>query len=113
MPSSSTAQQTSRHFATSSRVHPSYLPYLQAPKPPKVAKWIPPAVAIAGIAYPHEGYGVTKFQQSRSLRSAAQKADEADRKRRNDLMADAYGDRGSLEALEEACRVYESQQQRR
>lgn len=49
MPSSSTAQQTSRHFATSSRVHPSYLPYLQAPKPPKVAKWIPPAVAIAGI----------------------------------------------------------------
>jgi hypothetical protein len=38
---------------------------------------------------------------------------EAERRRRDAAMADAYGDRGSLEELERAMAVYEAQQGQR
>ena len=107
-----TKQQSSRRFATSSRVFPPYLPYLQAPKAPKAAKLIPPAIALAGI-----GYGVSLYRQSQTSEKTSGRPSggaeaEAERRRRNEELMSAYGDRDSLESLEEAVRVYESQQRR-
>jgi hypothetical protein len=54
------------------------------------------------------GYAAASYREARQ--AAAQQADdEADRRRREALMADAYGDRGSLEELERAMAVYEAQ----
>ncbi|EJT82146.1 hypothetical protein GGTG_02120 [Gaeumannomyces tritici R3-111a-1] len=107
-----TKQQSTRQFATSSRVFPPYLPYLQAPKTPRAAKLIPSAVALAGI-----GYGVSMYRQSQAAKQAPGRRpsgaeDEAERRRRTEELMTAYGDRDSLESLEEAIRVYESQQRR-
>ncbi|KAL8370020.1 hypothetical protein RB595_000399 [Gaeumannomyces hyphopodioides] len=106
-----TKQQSTRQFATSSRVFPPYLPYLQAPKTPRAAKLIPSAVALAGI-----GYGVSMYRQSQAAKGPGRRPsgteDEAERRRRNEELMSAYGDRDSLESLEEAIRVYESQQRR-
>ena len=43
-------------------------------------------------------------------RVAAMEQAELERRRRANMLADAYGDRGSLEELERAVRAYEAQQ---
>ncbi|OIW31714.1 hypothetical protein CONLIGDRAFT_641499 [Coniochaeta ligniaria NRRL 30616] len=99
----------SKHFSTSARVHPSYLPYMHTSKAAKGAKWIPPAVALAAA-----GYGVSAYRQAQMERhlAAAEQDAAAERRRRQAaaVLDDAYGDRSSLEGLERAMRVYEAQQ---
>ncbi|KAK3378858.1 hypothetical protein B0T24DRAFT_674695 [Lasiosphaeria ovina] len=97
-----------RLLSTSARVHPSYLPYLHNASRGQGMKWIPPIVALVGV-----GYGVTAYRDAQvdkhlAMSVAAEQA-EAERRRRESLLADAYGDRSSLEGLEQAMKVYEAQ----
>ncbi|KAM7195797.1 hypothetical protein V8F20_007367 [Naviculisporaceae sp. PSN 640] len=117
-------QQFKRPLTTHARVHPSYLPYLSnASTRGKGAKFLPPLLAAVAL-----GYGVTAYREAQIERhlssrpsvtaysSAAlptEKETEAEfEKRRKNFnqLADAYGDRSSLEELEHAMRVYEAQQ---
>ncbi|KLU87248.1 hypothetical protein MAPG_06249 [Magnaporthiopsis poae ATCC 64411] len=73
---------------------------------------IPPAIALAGI-----GYGVSLYRQSQTSEKTSGRPSggaeaETERRRRNEELMSAYGDRDSLESLERAVRVYESQQRR-
>jgi len=65
---------------------------------------IPPVAAVVTA-----GYALTAYRETR----AAHQHEQADleRRRRNAAMADAYGERDSLEELERAVRVYELAQQ--
>ncbi|KAK4109071.1 hypothetical protein N656DRAFT_771246 [Canariomyces notabilis] len=101
-------QPPSRPLSTSARVHPSYLPYLHnaSRNGMKSIKWVPPLVAVVGA-----GYGIASYREAQgSQRLAAAEQAEAERRRRNAALADAYGDRSSLEELERAIKVYEAQQ---
>ncbi|KAK4213702.1 N-acetylglucosaminyl-phosphatidylinositol [Rhypophila decipiens] len=116
-------QQPKRPLTTHARVHPPYLPYLSnASSRGKGAKYLPPLLAAVAL-----GYGVTAYREAQierhlsphsptSYSSATlptEKETQAEfekrRKKFNEL-ADAYGDRNSLEELEHAMRVYEAQQ---
>ncbi|KAK4159807.1 hypothetical protein QBC43DRAFT_293561 [Cladorrhinum sp. PSN259] len=104
-------QQPSRLLSTSARVYPPYLPYLTtaAARPSPVAKnirWLPPLAGVVAA-----GYAVVSYRgaQIEKQMAAAEQADLA-RRRNNMALADAYGDRSSLEELERAMRVYEAQQ---
>ncbi len=60
------------------------------------------------------GYAVASYREAQvgtQLAAAGTEQAEAARRRRDAQMADAYGDRGSLEELERAVRLYEAQQQ--
>lgn len=96
----------SRNLTTTARVHPSYLPYLNNASRGTGVKWVPPLVAMVAV-----GYGVATYREAQIERhlAAAEKAD-LERRRKNMALADAYGDRSSLEELEHAMRVYEAQQ---
>ncbi|KAK0636986.1 hypothetical protein B0T17DRAFT_482283 [Bombardia bombarda] len=115
-------QPPSRLLTTSARVHPSYLPYLHnASRGAKGAKWVPPLVALVGV-----GYGVASYRETQITRhlsststsvpaattSAMMDATDVEKRRlkKANALADAYGDRSSLEELEHAMRVYEAQQ---
>ncbi|KAL2132893.1 hypothetical protein VTI74DRAFT_3171 [Chaetomium olivicolor] len=100
-------RQPSRPLSTHARVHPPYLPYLNnvSRSRGKGLKWIPPLAAVVTA-----GYAVATYREAElEARLAAAEQAEAERRRRDALMADAYGDRGSLEELERAMRVYEEQ----
>lgn len=57
------------------------------------------------------GYGVATYREAQIDRHlAVAERVEAERRRKNMALADAYGDRTSLEELEHAMRVYEAQQ---
>lgn len=124
-------QPPTRPLSTSARVHPSYLPYLSnAPRSRgKGLKWYLPSLPsfpgqhqstnlnsrippVAGVVL--TGYAVATYRETQiSSQLAQQQAEleaEAARRRRDAAMADAYGDRSSLEELERAMRVYEAQQ---
>ncbi|KAK3989323.1 hypothetical protein QBC44DRAFT_291132 [Cladorrhinum sp. PSN332] len=104
-------QQPSRLLSTSARVYPPYLPYLNtvATRPSPVTKnikWLPPLAGVVAA-----GYAVVSYRgaQIEKQMAAAEQAD-LERRRKNIALADAYGDRSSLEELEKAMRVYEAQQ---
>ncbi|KAK3307412.1 uncharacterized protein B0T15DRAFT_492891 [Chaetomium strumarium] len=95
---------STRPISTSARVHPPYLPYLHSSRG-KGLKWIPPLAAVVTA-----GYAVASYRQAQvDERLAAAEQAEVERRRREAALADAYGDRGSLEELERAMRVYEAQ----
>ncbi|EGO59291.1 hypothetical protein NEUTE1DRAFT_116469 [Neurospora tetrasperma FGSC 2508] len=101
-------QQPARLLTTSARVYPSSLPHLYqaSHKSSKGLKWLPPLVGIAAI-----GYGISTYREAQMQRRvAAMEQAELERQRRANMLADAYGDRGSLEELERAVRAYEAQQ---
>ncbi|KAJ4289405.1 hypothetical protein N0V88_006885 [Collariella sp. IMI 366227] len=88
-----------------------YLPYLhqatQQTKRGKNLKWIPPLAAVVTA-----GYAVATYRSAQlEARLAEEQQADAARRRRDALMADAYGDRGSLEELERAMRVYNEARQ--
>ncbi len=66
------------------------------------------AVAV-GIGYAVATYRQGPVERSRARAQAAEE-DEAERRRRSSLLMDAYGDRDSIESLEQAMKVYEAQQ---
>ncbi|AEO60948.1 hypothetical protein MYCTH_60397 [Thermothelomyces thermophilus ATCC 42464] len=119
-------QQPSRLLSTSARVHPPYLPYLHnaSRTRAKSLKWLPPlaaaVVVTAGYAvstYRGEIAGQATSSSSSSSTSAEhhtsalspEQAEAEQLRRREAAMADAYGDRSSLEELERAVAVYEAQ----
>ncbi|KAK2046125.1 hypothetical protein LZ31DRAFT_540717 [Colletotrichum somersetense] len=96
-----------RNFSTNVRMPSSYLP--QTPR--RLAmRWIPPTVAVVAVGYGLNTYREGMVQRRLASVAAAEKQAVEDRKRAATLM-DAYGDRSSLEALEKAVQVYESQNQ--
>ncbi|KAK4189416.1 hypothetical protein QBC35DRAFT_380348 [Podospora australis] len=104
------ASNQQRLLSTSARVHPSYLPYIHtaATKSPvsRGMKWVPPLVGVMAA-----GYAVASYRQVQvSKQVMAAEAADLERRRKNLALADAYGDRSSLEELERAMRVYEAQQ---
>ncbi|GAB1319385.1 N-acetylglucosaminyl-phosphatidylinositol biosynthetic protein [Madurella fahalii] len=99
---------SSRLLSTSARVHPSYLPYLHNASRGggKGVKWVPPLVGVITA-----GYAVATYREAQVEERLAQAQQaEAERRRKDAALADAYGDRSSLEELERAMRVYEAQQ---
>ncbi|GKT54481.1 hypothetical protein ColTof4_13726 [Colletotrichum tofieldiae] len=100
-------RQASRNFSTNARMPPSY--FLQTPR--RLAmRWIPPTVAVVAVGYGLNTYREGMVQRRLANAAAAEKQAIEDRKRAA-LLMDAYGDRSSLEALEKAMQVYESQNQ--
>jgi hypothetical protein len=97
---------TPRPFSTATQVHPGYLPALH--KSRRVEK----KLAVAAITAAGIGYGMSKYRQHQDGQRLAQELSEAATRKRSETMMDAYGDRGSLEALEAAVRMYEAQQAR-
>ncbi|KAK3899913.1 N-acetylglucosaminyl-phosphatidylinositol [Staphylotrichum tortipilum] len=100
---------TTRSISTTTRVHPPYLVHIHnasRSRTTKTLKWIPPLAAVVTA-----GYAVASYREAHTA-AAAEQAAEMERLRRNAAMADAYGDRGSLEELERAVRVYEEAQRR-
>lgn len=59
------------------------------------------------------GYGISNYRQNQiekySARSAEFERQELERRRRNAMLMDAYGDKTSLEDLEKAMAAYEAQ----
>ncbi|KAK3318836.1 hypothetical protein B0H66DRAFT_603401 [Apodospora peruviana] len=105
-----------RPLMTSARVHPSYLPYVHNAARGKGAKWVPPLLAAVAV-----GYGVTTYREAQiqkhlsAISNVPMPAQESEvefekRRQKANALADAYGDRTSLEELEHAMRVYEAQQ---
>ncbi|KAH8886935.1 hypothetical protein GQ53DRAFT_329621 [Thozetella sp. PMI_491] len=92
----------------SARVHPGYLTHMHQARG-RGMKGVVTLVAAAGV-----GYAVVAYRQGQTERSTARaeaaERSEAERRRRDALLMDAYGDRDSIEALEHAMKVYESQQ---
>ncbi|TQN64596.1 hypothetical protein CSHISOI_10835 [Colletotrichum shisoi] len=84
---------------------PSPHPASRIPRP-----GIPPTVAVVAVGYGLNVYREGMVQRRLARTAAAEKQAIEDRKRATMLM-DAYGDRSSLEALEKAMEVYESQNQ--
>ncbi|KAK4097237.1 hypothetical protein N658DRAFT_500621 [Parathielavia hyrcaniae] len=99
-------QPTTRPLTTSARVHPPFLPYLHnaSRSKSKGLKWIPPLAAVVTA-----GYAASSYHQARETAAQQQADADAERRRHEALMADAYGDRDSLEALERAVAAYEAQ----
>ncbi|KAL2164864.1 hypothetical protein VTH06DRAFT_160 [Thermothelomyces fergusii] len=119
-------QQPTRPLSTSARVHPPYLPYLHnaSRTRAKGLKWLPPLAAIMTAGYAVSAYRDEMARQTTSPSSSTgsfasaerhtsaatpEQAAAEHRRRREAAMADAYGDRSSLEALERAVAVYEAQ----
>ncbi|KAK4044132.1 hypothetical protein C8A01DRAFT_31734 [Parachaetomium inaequale] len=108
---------TTRPLTTSARVHPPYLPYLHSAASRstkgKKLKWLPPLAAVVTAGYAVTSYRDAQAQSQLAASSSpsAEQAEAAERRRqqREAAMADAYGDRDSLEALERAVAVYEAQ----
>ncbi|PSR82380.1 hypothetical protein BD289DRAFT_483896 [Coniella lustricola] len=75
-------------------------------------KWVPTMFALVSI-----GYGISTYRRGQlerySARTAELERQEAERRRANALLMDAYGDGSSLEGVEKAMALYEAQQQRR
>ncbi|KAK3680569.1 hypothetical protein B0T22DRAFT_439196 [Podospora appendiculata] len=107
----SSPHQSTRPLMTSARVHPSYLPFIHnaSRSTGKGMKWVPPLVTLVGVGYGVAAYREAQIGKHLASAAAADKA-EAERRRKNAALADAYGDRNSIEALEHAMRVYEAQQ---
>ncbi|KAL2176910.1 uncharacterized protein P884DRAFT_244732 [Thermothelomyces heterothallicus CBS 202.75] len=116
-------QQSSRLLSTSARVHPPYLPYLHnaSRTRAKSLKWLPPLAAVVVTA----GYAVSTYRgeiaglatsspsstssEHHTSALSPEQAEAEQLRRREAAMADAYGDRSSLEELERAVAVYEAQ----
>ena len=64
--------------------------------------------AVAALGYGIAAYRQAQAEKGQSVQAAAAQA-ELERKRQQNLLMDAYGDRGSLEELENAVRLYEAQ----
>ncbi|KXH66822.1 hypothetical protein CSAL01_04792 [Colletotrichum salicis] len=98
-------RQASRNFTINARMPPSY--FLQTPR--RLAmRWVPPTVAVVAVGYGLNAYREGMVERRQAKNAAAEKQVIEDRKRAAKLM-DAYGDRSSLEELEKAMAVYESQ----
>lgn len=96
-----------RHFTTTARVYPNILPFLHTSR--RSARWVPPVFALIFL-----GYGISVYRQSQIERYFA-RADESqrldrERRRRTALLLDAYGDKSSLDDIQHAMMIYESQQ---
>ncbi|OLN88182.1 hypothetical protein CCHL11_00116 [Colletotrichum chlorophyti] len=100
-------RQASRAFSTNAGAPPSY--FLQTPR--RLAmRWIPSTVAVVAVGYGLNAYRESMVQRRLAMAAEAEKQAIEDRKRAAKLL-DAYGDRSSLEELEKAMQVYESQNQ--
>jgi hypothetical protein len=122
-----------RRLATSAQVHPKFLPYIHAPKPflrgPAARRYVlslshatslVPACTLANLYFPLAprlpayaaaaciGYAIVTYQAAKEADSAPANRDSHLSEDRMALL-DAYGGRDSLEELEMAARVYESQ----
>jgi len=79
------------------------------PTPTLTTNRIPPLAGLVAV-----GYGVATYREAQIekhlARSAAAEQTELEQRRKNQALADAYGDRTNLEELERAMRVYEAQQ---
>ncbi|AEO66457.1 be624aa3-118b-4570-bdf8-cbaf52623467 [Thermothielavioides terrestris] len=102
---------TARPLSTSARVHPSFLPYLHNASRSKARglKWIPPLAAAVTAGYAATTYLAGGEAEQQQLQQQQRQVEAEQQRRREAAMADAYGDRDSLEALERAVRVYEAQ----
>lgn len=62
------------------------------------------------------GYGISAYRHTQleqyTMQSAEREHAEAERRRRDAVLMDAYGDKSSLEDLEKAMAFYESQRGR-
>ncbi|KAK4125738.1 hypothetical protein N657DRAFT_678794 [Parathielavia appendiculata] len=99
-------QPSTRPLTTSARVHPPFLPYLHnaSRSKGKGLKWIPPLAVVVTACY-----AASSYREAHELAAQQQADTDTERRRREALMADAYGDRGSLEELERAVAAYEAQ----
>ncbi|KAH7347636.1 hypothetical protein B0T11DRAFT_143276 [Plectosphaerella cucumerina] len=101
--STTSTRSASRPFATSAKVHPNILPFLQTRR--SAARWLPPIVGVAAAAY-----AANTYRESAALRREAEMERQAhERRRMQTELMEAYGDGESLDALERAVAVYESQ----
>ncbi|KAL2267202.1 hypothetical protein VTJ83DRAFT_4479 [Remersonia thermophila] len=118
LPAMSRRPTTARLISTSARVYPPYLLQLHTAsrKTGRTLKWLPPLAAAAVTA----GYAATTAY--RSLSDEAQHHHHQQQQHHHHMdaslheaeaLADAYGDRGSLEELERAISLYEAQRGRR
>ncbi|EPE03812.1 hypothetical protein F503_01702 [Ophiostoma piceae UAMH 11346] len=99
-----------RRLATSAQIHPNILPYIHAPSPAmrsSIARRLPAYAAAACIAY---AVGTYQYQNMTPQNGAAA-AEESRMEQQRMAMLDAYGGRDSLEELEMAAQLYQSQAQ--
>ncbi|ROV93213.1 hypothetical protein VMCG_08690 [Cytospora schulzeri] len=72
-------------------------------------RWVPTIFTLVGI-----GYGVSAYRRNRIERYLARNSDferqELNRRRRNAMLMDAYGEKSSLADIERAMAMYETQQ---
>ncbi|KAL1840286.1 hypothetical protein VTJ49DRAFT_664 [Mycothermus thermophilus] len=117
-PPSMSRRPATRLISTSARVYPPYLLQLHTAsrKTGRTLKWLPPLAAAAVTA----GYAATAAYQNLSDATAEHNDAQHQHHRHMDgrhqeaeALADAYGDRGSLEELERAISLYEAQRGRR
>ena len=73
------------------------------------SKRVPPLVGLIATGYAVATYREGQVEKHLAQSAAAEKTD-AEQRRKFTALADAYGDRTSLEELERAMRVYEAQQ---
>ncbi|KAJ4415687.1 hypothetical protein N0V82_007180 [Gnomoniopsis sp. IMI 355080] len=73
-------------------------------------RWVPTIFALVSI-----GYGVSAYRRTQLEKYHTQSIEhermEAERRRRNAVLMDAYGDKSSLADLEKAMALYESQRE--
>lgn len=124
--------QQFRHFSTVTRVYPPYLPYLHTSRRLISRRWyaptsnpaqsddyidktltffpirVAPAVAIVAVGAGIATLRQIRREQAQRLADAA-RADAEAARRRNKVLLDAYSDRSSIEELEAAVQVYETQ----
>ncbi|KAJ4385416.1 hypothetical protein N0V93_009844 [Gnomoniopsis smithogilvyi] len=74
-------------------------------------RWVPTIFALVSIGYGISAYRHTQLEKYHS-QSIERERMEAERRRRDTVLMDAYGDKSSLEDLEKAMALYESQRGR-
>ncbi|KAJ2980822.1 hypothetical protein NQ176_g2410 [Zarea fungicola] len=94
-------------FSTSARVHPSVLLHLSNTPRRSPMRWVPTIVGLSIVGYGAKIY-IDGAREKREQVLEARYREEAERRRRNDMLLDVYGDRESLEGLEKAIKFYES-----
>lgn len=72
-----------------------------------VSPRVPTIVGLSIVGYGAKIY-IDGAREKREQVLEARYREEAERRRRNDMLLDVYGDRESLEGLEKAIKFYES-----
>ncbi|KAG8160737.1 hypothetical protein KVR01_009001 [Diaporthe batatas] len=107
-----------RAISATTRVYPPIMPSVTAT--PAAARrglagvrWVPTIFAMELICV-FAGYGVSAYRRNQIQKYLSRSTDlekqDMDRRRRSTVLMDAYGDKSSLEDIERAMAIYESQQ---